>query len=215
MERVPEPHRPRRPALLGKAALETFGDAADPAALAEAAHASANLLVESGRSRAETDPGLVDRLVRLADEQGIDLVAELWSDRPARTLPGALWRIYALREWVRRAPMQVGLDFGTGSAVAHVPRVVAGAAEPPTPDAMRQLADEILTGVFRGDLAVALERAGAFARVVAAGRAHRADDVEPLDPQEASSLTHSSAGLTRTAEDLEAAGRLWRGGELV
>ena len=46
-----------------------------------------------------------------------------------------------------------------------------GVAEPPGPAEMQQLTDAILTGVFDGDLAIALERAAAFCRVVASGRA--------------------------------------------
>jgi hypothetical protein len=206
-------HRPRRPTLLGKAALESMGGAPDPAALAEAAHATAELLVESGR--ADHDSATTDRLIRIVDDHGLDTIAVLWADRPARSLPGALWRVYALREWVRSDPVEATADFAAGRHVAPVPRVVAGAAEPPTPEALRDLADAILGGVFRGDLAVALERAGAFCRVVAAGRAHRADDVEPYDDSRAAVLTRRSASLQQTAEDLEACANLWRAGNLV
>jgi hypothetical protein len=208
-----EQHRPRRPALLGPAALQTFGGAPDPAQLAEAAHATATALVEAGR-RAD-DPVATARLVRLMDELGIDTVADMWADRPARSLPGVLWRLYALREWVRVDPAAAAADFGAGRHVAQVSRVVAGAAEPPTPEALRELLDAILGGVFRGDLAVALERAGAFCRVVAAGRAHRADEAEERDPSSASLLTQRSASVQRTAEDLEAAAELWRTHDLV
>ncbi len=206
-------HRPRRPALLGKVALESHGGAPDPAALAEAAHATAAALVESGR--AARDAATTARLVSLVDEHGLDTVAELWADRPARSLPGVLWRIYALREWVRRSPAEVGRDFQAGCAAAQVPRVVAGVPEPPTPDSLRTLADAILSGVFQGDLAVALERAGAFCRVVAAGRALRADDVEAYDDDAATLLTRRSASLQRTAEDLEASAELWRANDLL
>ena len=205
--------RPRRPALLGKAALETFGGAPDPAAMAEAAHASATLLVESGRATA--DEATRARLVSLVDEVGLDTIADLWAQRPARSLPGALWRLYVLREWVRRDAIAASHDFSTGRAAAPVAHVIAGAAEPPTPEALRVLLDAVLHGVFAGDLAVALERAGAFCRVVVAGRVTRADDVEPADPSGADALTRSSSSLLRTAEDLEAAAVLWRGQNLV
>jgi hypothetical protein len=205
--------RPRRPALLGKVALETFGGAPDPAALAEAAHATASLLVESGR--ATSDEATRARLVALVDEVGLDTIADLWAQRPPRSLPGALWRLYVLREWVRRDALAAAHDFSTGRSAAPVAHVVAGVAEPPTPDALRALLDAVLHGVFAGDLAVALERAGAFCRVVVAGRVTRADDVEPADPEGADALTRSSSSLLRTAEDLEAAAVLWRGENLV
>jgi hypothetical protein len=205
--------RPRRPALLGPAALSSFGGGADPAQLAEAAHATATALVEAGRGAPDRDT--TDRLVRLVDDHGLEMVAELWADRPARSLPGALWRLYLLRESVQRDPVGASADFTAGRHLAPVPRVVAGAAEPPTPEALRDLTDAILGGVFTGDLAVALERAGAFCRVVAAGRAARADDVDPLDPTAGSAATRSSASLQHTAEDLEASATLWRAGSLV
>lgn len=206
-------YRPRRPALLGKVALDSLGGSPDPAELAEAAHATASLLVESGR--ATTDDAARARLVGLVDDVGLDTVAEMWADRPARSLPGALWRLYALREWVRSAPMEASTDFTAGRSVAAVSHVVAGAADPPTPEALRDLLDQVLHGVFAGDLDVALERAGAFCRVVVAGRVARASDTEPLDPVGAGALTRSSAALNDTAADLEAAAALWRTHDLV
>jgi hypothetical protein len=206
-------HRPRRPTLLGKAAMESLGGAPDPAEFAEAAHATAQTLVDAGR--AVSDPATISRLVRLVDDHGLDTVAGLWADRPARSLPGALWRLYALREWVRCDPQEAAAEFAAGQHVAPVANVIAGAADPPTPEALRELTDAILGGVFQGDLAVALERAGAFCRVVAAGRAHRADDVERDDDSRAVLLTRRSASLQQTAEDLEAAASLWRSNDLV
>ena len=91
--------------------------------------------------------------------------------------------------------------------------VVAGVAQPPGPDEVRALADAVLTGVYAGQFDVALERASAFCRVVAAGRALRADD----DPDPASGVraTNRAASLQQTAEDLEAAARSWRAGDLT
>jgi hypothetical protein len=170
-------------------------------------------LVTAGRST--DDLAVTARLVRLMDDVGIDTVAEMWADRPARSLPGALWRLYALREWVRVDAVAAAVDYQAGHLRAEVSRVVAGAAEPPTPEALRALLDTILGGLFRGDLAVALERAGAFARVVAAGRASRADDAEDADPAGAALLTRRSASMQQTAEDLDAAAALWRTSDLV
>lgn len=208
-----EERRPRRPALLGKAALDSIGGSPDPAELAEVAHATASLLVESGR--ATDDAQTRARLVTLVDDVGLDTIAEMWSQRPARSLPGALWRLYALREWVRTQAVEASADFTAGRSTADVPHVVAGAADPPTPEALRRLLDQVLHGVFSGELDVALERAGAFCRVVVAGRVHRADDLERRDPTAAEALTRSSASLRDTAEDLEAAAALWRTHDLV
>ncbi len=185
----------------------------DPAQEAEAAHMTAAALVDAGRGAA--DPDLVSRLVSLVDDHGLSTLAELWADRPARSLPGALWRLYVLREGVRRDPAGSARDYAEGQAVAPVSHVVAGVADPVGPEQVSALADAVLTGVFDGDLAVALERAAAFCRVSSTGRAHRATDLEPTDQLAAAALTRTAAALLTTADDLEADARLWRAGELT
>ena len=196
-------HRPRRPAMMSPAAMEAFGGTVDPMQEIEAAHQTAAVLVHAGRSA--HDPTMTARLVDLVEELGLSTVADLWAHRPARTLPGALWRLYVLREWVRRAPDEASLDYRAGVRFADVDHAVAGAAEPPGPAEVTDLADTILAGVFEGDLAVALERAAAFCRVVAAGRADRSEGEEAAT---------RAAHLMDTADDLTAAASLWRLGEL-
>ncbi len=177
------------------------GTLPDPAETAEAAHSAALTVIHAGRSDAA--PETTDRLVRLVDDLGIDTLAQLWAARPARTLPGALWRVYLVREWVQRQPEAAAREYGSGMAVAPVSHVIAGMVDPPGVAEVRDLSDRILGGVFDGDLAVALERAGAFCRVVATGRAHLEDgDVA------------AASALITTAEDLEACARLWRAGAL-
>ncbi len=196
-------HRPRRPAMMSPAAMEAFGGTVDPMQEIEAAHQTAAVLVHAGRSA--HDPTVTARLVDLVEELGLSTVADLWAHRPARTLPGALWRLYVLREWVRRAPDEASLDYRAGVRFADVDHAVAGAADPPGPAEVTDLADTILAGVFEGDLAVALERAAAFCRVVAAGRADRSEGEEAAT---------RAAHLMDTADDLTAAASLWRLGEL-
>src|SRR3954467_9642286 len=159
---------PRRPAFFSPVSMDSQAGAAslDPARVTEVAHETAAVIVRTGRAARE--PELTARLVALVDELGLSTLAELWAERPARSLPGALWRLYALREWVRCDPREAAAEFATGQHIAPVANVIAGAAAPPTPQALAELTDAILGGVFQGDLAVALERAGAFCRVVAA-----------------------------------------------
>jgi hypothetical protein len=88
--------------------------------------------------------------------------------------------------------------------------VVAGVADAPGPAEVRDVADAVLSGVYTGDLAVALERAAAFCRVLAAGAAFDADHLDVVDPAGASRLTRGAGSLLRTAEELEHAGALWR-----
>ncbi|HEX5568606.1 MAG TPA: hypothetical protein VFY14_17055 [Streptomyces sp.] len=205
---------PRRPSYLAPASLDAQAGAGelDPARVTEAAHETAAVIVGTGR--AARDPEVTARLVSLVEELGLSTVAELWADRPGRSLPGALWRLYALREWVRRDPVGASGDYAAGIRFADVPHVVAGVAEPPGPEELRTLTDAILTGVFQGDLAIALERAAAFCRVVSAGRADLADARDADDPCGASAQTRRAAAMLTTGEDLEMCARLWRAGNL-
>ncbi len=201
--------RPRRPAFFGPTALDTFVGAPDPAQRVEAAHATADALVRHGRSG---DDAVAARLVAIADEHGIDEVAELWADQPADSLPGALWRLYALRAGMRQDPAGLAHAFDTGRRRAPVHEAVAGVGEPPGAQEVLALADAVLAGAFTGDLAVALERAGAFCRVVSTGWAVLADDVP--EPGCAAALTRRAADLLRTGAELETAADSWRAGGL-
>lgn len=211
---------PRRPAFFTPISMDSRGgpESLDPARVTEVAHETAAVIVKTGR--AAHDPELTARLVALVDDLGLSTVAELWADRPARSLPGALWRLYALREWVCRDGLGASADYAAGIRFADVQHVVAGVAEPPGPGEMRELSDAILTGVYEGDLAIALERASSFCRVVAAGRVQRANDADisdahDHDPLWGSAQTRRAASMFTTGEDLEACARLWRQGDLV
>jgi hypothetical protein len=209
-ERNRDRANPRRPAFFTPLSMDSRGGSPslDPARVTEVAHETAAVIVKTGR--AAHDPELTSKLVSLADDLGLSTIAELWADRPARTLPGALWRLYVLREWVSRDAVGASADYAAGIRFADVPHVVAGVAEPTGPLELQELTDAILTGVFEGDLAIALERASGFCRVVAAGRAQRADDSDARDPQWGSAQTRRAASLLTTADDLEACARLWR-----
>ena len=180
----------------------------DPALRGEIAHTTAAAIVH--RARASEDPVVVERLVRLVEDEGLDVVAALWADSSADTLPGALWRLYVLREWVRRDPATVAERYRLGVSAVPVHEVVAGVVTPTGPDDVRALADAVLSGVFAGDLAVALERGAAFCRVLAVGAAFDADYVDQMDTDHALQMTRGAASLVRTAEELEHAAKLWR-----
>jgi len=206
---------PRRPAFFTPLSMDSRGgpESLDPARVTEVAHETAAVIVRTGR--AAHDHELTAKLVALVDELGLSTLAELWAERPARSLPGALWRLYTLREWVCRDAVGASADYTAGMGFADVPHVVAGVAEPPGPAELRELTDAILTGIFEGDLAIALERASSFCRVVAAGRAKRADDADAHDPLWGSAQTRRAASLLTTGDDLEACARLWRQGDLL
>jgi hypothetical protein len=211
---------PRRPAFFSPVSMDSRGgpESLDPAAVTEVAHETAAVIVRTGR--AAHDPQLTSRLVALVDDLGLSTLAELWADRPAHSLPGALWRLYALREWVCRDAVGASADYTAGIRFADVPHVVAGVADPLGPVEMLELTDAILTGVFEADLAIALERASGFCRVVAAGRVQRANDSDANisdvhDPLWGSAQTRRAASLLTTADDLEVCARLWRNGDLL
>lgn len=187
----------------------------DPSAVQEAAHAAASALVHGARSARDAE--VTRRVVRLAQDEGLEVLADLWADAPADSLAGALWRLYVLRTWVLRQPHAVSRQYGEGRRHAPVLEVVAGVADPPGPEEVVAVVDAVLTGVAEGDFAVTLERAAAFCRILAIGRAHHADsDAFTDDAREdgGSTLTRSAARLVRTAEQLEHAAVRWRAGEL-
>jgi hypothetical protein len=186
----------------------------DPAVQAELAHSSAQALVARARDEAAGDPELTRRLVSLVEDEGIETLAQLWSQAAPDSLPGALWRVYALREWARRDPETLSERYKLGQQRQQVARVVAGAVEPPGPAEMRQLADAVLSGLFTGELDVALERAAAFARILSTGSALDADWLDESDRQRATALTRRAESLLTTAEALEAAAAKWRQGKL-
>ena len=205
---------PRRPAFFSPAVMDTFPGDPDPVQRIEAAHRTAAALVDHARGGG--DPDTTARIVALADVVGLDEIAELWAARPAETLPGALWRIYALQAGIRRDPVGMARAFDAGRHRAPVHEAVAGVAEPPGPTEVQNMSDAILGGAFTGDLAVALERAAAFCHVVATGWAVNADLEPSLEPDDgaAGALTRRAAGLARTGTELEAAAKRWRSGEL-
>ncbi|MGT2426124.1 DNA-directed RNA polymerase subunit beta [Amnibacterium kyonggiense] len=185
----------------------------DPAVLVRSAHETAQALVS--RVRADPDPEVVQRLVSFAEREGIDAVAELWSRAAALSLPGALWRLYLLREMVRRDPDLVSLAFNRGAErLRSIDPVVAGAPTPAGPEEILALADAILRGVFEGDLGLALDRAAAFARVTADGSLDLADDADETEPARADVLTKRAARLSALAEELSTSARLERDGAL-
>jgi hypothetical protein len=149
--------------------FEALVGGTDPALVSEAADRAATLLVRGARDTG--DAATADRLLHLADTEGIETIAEVWSGSPADSLAGCLWRLYLLRSWVYADPVGVSREFEAGRRSAQVARVVAGVADPPGPEQLKAMVDEVLRGIAGSDFADVLLRAAAFARVVASGRA--------------------------------------------
>ena len=202
-----------KPTLFPSGMFEAFMGGEDPAQITRVARETAQALLS--RVREDPDPEVVDRLVQFTDAHGIDAIAELWSRSSAKSLPGALWRIYLLRLLIRQDAEGTSFLYQRGTEVVpSIDPVVAGAPTPAGPDEVTELADRILRGLFEGDFAVALERAAAFCRVAAAGCASVADDQEATQPERASELTTKALRFSRTAEELASCARLWRSDSL-
>ena len=193
--------------------FEAFQGGEDPAKISRVAHETAQALLS--RVRADPDPAVVERLVAYTDENGIDAVAELWSRATPRSLPGALWRIYLVRLLIRQDADGTSYLYQRGIDVAvTIDPIVAGAIVPTGPAEIIQLADEILRGVFTGDFAIALDRAAAFCRVIGAGCASVADDLDATEPDRSTELTTRALRFSTTAQEFASCARLWRSDSL-
>ena len=201
--------RIHKPTKFPSRVFEAFHGGDDPAQLSRVAHETANALLS--RVRENPDPEIVERLVGYTDEHGIDAVAELWSRASARSLPGALWRLYLVRLLIRQDPTGTSFLYQRGTEVSTtIDQVVAGAPSPTSPDDIVTLADAILRGIFAGDFGVALDRAGAFCRVMAAGATSLADDTDAAAPERATELTTRALRFAELADEFSACARLWR-----
>lgn len=209
---MPEQHH--RPVHRPSSAFDNIVASHDPAEETRVAHATASALLT--RVRADESGVSADRLVAFTAEHGIDEIAELWSKAPARTLPGALWRLYLLQLAIHSDARTAALLYERGRVeLPSADAAIAGAPVPADPDELVALIDTILRGAFRGDFAVALERAAAFCRLQASGATHLADDYEPTEPSRASELTTRALRLSSYGQDLSAASTLWRAGALT
>ena len=157
------------------------------------------------------------------------MLAELWSHASAHSLPGALWRMYRLRDTVHRSPRGVSRAFELGMAEDYRSHVVAGVPDPPGAEEVVRTIDEILAGLYTGDLDMAMERCAAFARVVALGIrvdfARYSRNPAPVTPVATSHeikreaverhlrMPRQAAQLEQDAQDLEAVAAQWRAAE--
>ena len=207
-----ETPRHRRPVLPGARHFDDLVGDVDPSTRSEAADRCATLLVRGAHGT--DDEEVVARVIRLAETEGLEALADLWAGSPADSLAGCLWRLYLLRTWVYADPESAAREFDAGRRRSPVHEVVAGVVDPPGPDEVRHLADLVLRGVARGDFADTLWRAAAFARVVSTGRAG-ADSFEDASGRAAYRSDLSAAKLLTMAEQLEHAARLEADGHLA
>src|SRR5687767_10621214 len=151
---------------------------ADPALVSEAADRAANMLVRG--ARATDDPEVAERVLHLADTEGIETIAEVWSGSPSDSLAGCLWRLFLLRSWVYADPAGVAREYDAGVLRSPVAQVVAGVAEPPGPEELKTMVDEVLRGIAASEFADVLFRAAAFSRVVATRSEEHTSELQSL-----------------------------------
>lgn len=194
-------HRPVTPGALY---FESVADGPAPDEVREIAERTATVLVRG--ARADGDEALAERVVRLADTEGMETLADLWSSSTCDSLAGALWRLYVVREWIHADPVRAARAYDAGQGTAQVAQAIAGVADPPGPDELCAVIDDVLRGIVRSDFADVLWRAGAVLHVLGAGRALT---------ETSSSAVRESARMMTLAEELERAGHLELSGRLV
>jgi hypothetical protein len=201
-----EPRRHHRPAPYADltAMIDAAGGTEAESAAALASRTAAAVLTAGRSTSGDAD---MTRWVELADVVGIDTLAALWQHADPVTLPRTLWTVYLLRQWCRTQPDEVERLWRAGSCYAPVDAVVAGVGDGGA-NPMQTMTEAVLAGIYGGDVAVALERAAAFLRVIAAGR--RA--VAPLE--RTVSIDRLAARNDRAARDLALAAQAWRDGVL-
>ncbi|WP_300765948.1 hypothetical protein [uncultured Bifidobacterium sp.] len=203
--------RPSRPGQLAPGTVEHLAGGMDPQAISEMSHVSAAALLD--RVHHSTDPQIVGRVLTVVDTEGVDIIAELWSNADPDSLPGILWRLYMLRSWMHREPQTIARLWSQGEPVATSASAIAGLDSAPTADDIAHTADSILSGAFTGDFAIALDRASAFTAVIANGLRSQAQTGTDI-PQEKAQLVHRAANLHTTSSDFHHGAALWRRGRL-
>ncbi|QKD79098.1 MULTISPECIES: hypothetical protein [Actinomyces] len=213
-----------RPARLDPEVAESIEGGADTAVTSELAHRAAQALV-GGFPTAPDDPITREAVIAVVAGQGVDDVAELWADSPATTLPGALWRLFLVREWIRRDAALVERRYATvvdltgadddGALAARLDAALAEGRPVISPEALRARLDAALSGALEGSvpaLAPLLSTTSGFLTALAWGSVPEwiDDDADPL----ADRVTRRDSALLATADELSDAAVKARAGLL-
>ena len=201
-----------RPARLDPETAEQLEGSADTAVASELAHRAAQALI-GGFPGTEVgdDPITRSGVVAAVAANGVDDIAELWADSPATTLPGALWRLFLVREWIRRDPELVARRYATvvdlteadDAATARLEAALGEARPVLAPTGLRERLDVLLAGDVEGsvtEIAPLLSATAGFLRALAAGSspAWFEDDTDEL----ADRVTCRDSALLATADEL-------------
>ena len=191
----------RRPAILEAEDAEQIVGDADPAEGSELAHATALVLLgrESGTPLDKDDRLNLETLVQVVQNQGVEVVSELWSRSPASTLPGTLWRLYLIGQWWQRDPLTVDKRLREGA------EVLAGVDL----DQALQLGVQVRAGIERllsgggvNNLAALLRATATLIRIMAEGATYGANWITDQRDELADSVTIRHSALRVTASEL-------------
>lgn len=199
-----------RPRQLDPSLLAQLDGGLDPQEVSQVAHATAAALLDHVRHT--QDPQVVSRVLHLVEEEGLDLIAELWSQADSDSLAGILWRLYTMRLWMRRNGQTISRLWRLEEPRETAASAIAGIDADPTPDDIASTADSILAGAFTGDFAVALERSGAFCEVISSALA-RLSQREGAGRQ-GQALARTARNLAATSRAFTQGAKAWREGGL-
>ncbi len=205
--------RPRRPAQLDDEQIESIEGEADVAYNSELAHTSAQALVPLGRNHAGQDEEAIKRIIALVDDEGVDVLAEIWVRSPEDTLPGILWRGYLLREWIRREGRSVADRYEAVAALLRS-RGTDGYLKismTPKPGTVRQEWNSVLAGTFEGSLEDVLTDSARLANFL--GELNPTW-IESDDDRLATNVTRRDRALLETAAEFRHAAGLAASGML-
>ena len=206
-----------RPARLDPEAAEQIEGSTDTAVASELAHRAAQALI-GGFPGTDSDDDPITRcgVVAAVATNGVDDIAELWADSPATTLPGTLWRLFLVREWIRRDPELVDRRYATVIDLTEADDTTntrfesaLGEARPvPAPTDLRERLDAVLAGSVEDsvtEIAPLLSATAGFLRALAAGSnpVWIEDDTDEL----ADRVTRRDSALLATADELTDAAR--------
>lgn len=136
--------KPRRPAILSPEQRESLSGGEDPTAITEIAQLAARALFADSPVYSKYQPAVRE----LLKSGGIDQVGELWSNSPANSLPGVLWRLFLIQQWYQRDPQTVQARYAQGQEV-----LTSGKSEIKTNKDLAEI-NLLLTALWTGHLPI-------------------------------------------------------------
>lgn len=208
----------RRPAMLDPQQADNLMGEEDIAISIGLAHDTASAILRNNPDSAEEET-FRQGVLRVVAQEGPDLVSELWDKAPADSLPGVLWRLYLLREWMRREPAQVEEFWqcwtDRSNTLPAELQLQATNLSPLNPTEIYGKIDDLLLGHITQELNVLLAQVVDFLRALALTRAQQAAWIKDDKHALAFAVTRRAAAIWKTAKELEEALTLALQGRIV